>query len=89
VSTHHIAGGTANFFADVQRCYERFDPHTPDGLRLPASTDIPTGADEFDMSRHFAAAEVRRYEWERTYRTREYIDLLLTYSGHRALPTNQ
>ncbi|GIM98067.1 hypothetical protein [Paractinoplanes toevensis] len=29
VSTHHIAGGTNAFFADAQRCYERFDPTTP------------------------------------------------------------
>jgi len=34
VATHHIAGGTWNeaFFADIQRCYERFDPSTPPEL---------------------------------------------------------
>ena len=36
--THHVAGGTSQFFVDVQECYERWDPATPPGLRL-----TPTG----------------------------------------------
>ncbi len=86
VSTHHVAGGTESFFAEVQDCYERFDPATPPCLRLTASADIPKDSAEIDRSRRFGPVEFRRYEWEQTYRTEEYLDLLLTYSGHRALP---
>ncbi|MPZ81561.1 MAG: methyltransferase domain-containing protein [Actinophytocola sp.] len=86
VSTHHVAGGTEPFFAEVQRCYERFDPDTPPGLRLSRSDGIPTDSTEFDRSGRFGPVRFRRYEWEQTYRSREYEDLLLTYSGHRALP---
>ena len=38
-----------------------------------------------DRSGRFGPATFRRYEWEATYSTAEYIDLLLTYSGHLAL----
>lgn len=86
VSTHHVAGGTEPFFAQVQECYERFDPGTPAGLRLAPSGEIPIDATEFDDSRRFGPVGFRRYEWEQAYDTQEYIDLLLTYSGHRALP---
>jgi SAM-dependent methyltransferase len=83
ITTHHVAGGSERFFTDVQRCYERFDPATPPGLRLSAAADVPT---TFDESDRFGPPRFRRWEWELDYSTTEYIDLLLTYSGHRALP---
>jgi SAM-dependent methyltransferase len=86
VETHHIAGGTEDFFVDVQECYERHDPATPPGLRLLTAAQVPAETDELSTSGRFGAATIRRYEWECAYRTAEYIDLLSTYSGHRALP---
>ncbi|RJQ76015.1 class I SAM-dependent methyltransferase [Pseudonocardiaceae bacterium YIM PH 21723] len=83
ISSRHILGGTVDFFHRVQECYERWDPATPPGLRLrPAAAHVP----EFDASDRFVPAEFRRYEWEVAYTTAEYLDLLLTYSGHLALP---
>ena len=38
-----------------------------------------------DRSGRFGPAVFRRYEWEVAYSTAQYIDTLLTYSGHRAL----
>lgn len=32
------------------------------------------------------APEFHRYEWEQAYDTEAYVDLLLTYSNHIALP---
>ncbi|HEX8870258.1 MAG TPA: class I SAM-dependent methyltransferase [Lentzea sp.] len=83
ISTHHIAGGTEQFFVDVQECYERWDPSTPPNLRLSPADDIPF---EFDESDLFGAPEFFRYEWEQAYDTEAYVDLLLTYSNHIALP---
>src|SRR6266542_2001730 len=40
IATHHIAGGTEDFFAAVQACYERWDPATPPGLRLPTARPL-------------------------------------------------
>jgi SAM-dependent methyltransferase len=85
VSTHHIAGGTNAFFADAQRCYERFDPTTPPGMRLTSDDETPEEAAEFDRSARFGPVEFRRYEWQQTYTAPEYLNLLMTYSGNRAM----
>lgn len=88
VRTQHVRGGTEDFFAEAQGCYERFDPATEPGLRLPAAADVD-GSDhavEVARSRRFGPTLFRRYERDLTYTTAEYLDLLLTYSGHRALP---
>ncbi|MDQ1644958.1 MAG: hypothetical protein QOJ50_1142 [Cryptosporangiaceae bacterium] len=89
VATHHIAGGTEVFFREVQGLYERFDPATPPGLRLRPARDIPEDDRELASSDRFGPASFSRYEWELQYSTAEYLDLLLTYSGHRALPQAQ
>jgi SAM-dependent methyltransferase len=85
IATHHVAGGSTEFFVKVQACYERWDPATPSGLRLPPAHEIPLSSAELDRSGRFDAAVFRRYEWEVAYSTIEYRDLLLTYSGHVAL----
>ena len=85
VDTDHGAGGTEQFFVDVQDCYERWDPKTEPGLRLPAAADVETNVDEVARSGRFGPVTVRRYEWEQMYSTSAYRDLLLTYSGHLAL----
>ncbi len=89
VGTHHIAGGTAAFFAEAQLCYERYDPATPPGLRLESAEEIPRDDRELADSDHFGPATFHRYEWESSYSTADYLDLLMTYSGHRALPEAQ
>jgi SAM-dependent methyltransferase len=85
IDTHHVAGGSADFFVEVQDCYERWDPATPAGLRLSRADDIPSSSEELDRSGRFGATAFRRYEWEVTYSTADYCDLLRTYSGHLAL----
>ncbi|MEV6848795.1 class I SAM-dependent methyltransferase [Actinoplanes sp. NPDC051411] len=85
VSTHHVAGGTDAFFAAAQRCYECFDPTTPPGLRLSTGDEIPDETAEFEQSARFGPVEFRRYRWTRSYTSPEYLDLLMTYSGHRAM----
>ncbi|AEM84447.1 class I SAM-dependent methyltransferase [Streptomyces violaceusniger] len=88
VATQHVAGGSEEFFVEVQDCYERFDPATPPGLRLPAAADVDTSdhADEVARSGRFGPVDFRRYEWDLTYTTAEYLAVLRTYSGHRSLP---
>jgi SAM-dependent methyltransferase len=86
ISTHHIAGGNEAFFVDTQTCYEHWDPDTPPGLRLSRSIDIPYDVGDLANSVEFAPPRFYRYEWEQAYTAAEYRTLLLTYSGHRALP---
>jgi SAM-dependent methyltransferase len=89
ISTHHVAPGTEQFFADVQDCYERFDPATPKGLRLEPADAIPRDGAEIERSGRFGEPRFARWEWEATYTRDQYLDLLLTYSGHRVLPARE
>jgi SAM-dependent methyltransferase len=88
VRTQHVQGGTEQFFVDVQRCYERFDPDTPPGLRPPApdAVDSSDHADEVARSGRYGSTVSRRHLRDLTYTTSEYIALLQSYSNHRALP---
>ncbi|PZG44986.1 SAM-dependent methyltransferase [Spongiactinospora gelatinilytica] len=85
VATHHVLGGSVDFFHEVQACYERFDPATPPGLRLSPAAEIPYDREEVETSEGLDPPAFFRYEWELAYSTEHYIDLLRTYSGHRAL----
>jgi SAM-dependent methyltransferase len=86
VTTHHVAGGDAAFFDQAQACYERWDPETPPGgVRLPIAAEVPASSEELDRSRRFGPAVFRRYEWDHPYTTASYLEVLLTYSGHRDL----
>lgn len=85
IATHHVAGGTVGFFEEVQSCYERWVPSTPSDLRLPEAAAVASDAEELDRSGRFGPVVFRRYQWEQAYATATYLDLLRTYSGHRAL----
>ena len=85
VTTHHVKGGTVDFFNRVQRCYEAWDPATPPDLRLVEEADTASDNSELEHSEHFDDIAVRRHGRDIAYSVDEYIDVLLTYSGHRAL----
>lgn len=85
VTTHHAAGGTLDFFARAQRCYERWDPDTPPDLRLRDAADIATDTGELEREPRFSNLTVHRHTQDLTYTADEYLDVLLTYSNHRAL----
>ncbi|MET7575407.1 class I SAM-dependent methyltransferase [Streptomyces sp. NPDC005492] len=85
VTTHHVAGGTQEFFDRSQRCYERWDPTTPPGFRSPTEDECVTDTGEFVRSEHFEGVRVWRGAREITYTTDEYLDVVLTYSNHLAL----
>lgn len=85
IGTHHIAGGTQAFFVECQECYERWDPSNPHGPGPPTADETPRDAEEIERSGRFESPEFRRYEWEVPYSTARYLDVLSTYSDHRAL----
>jgi SAM-dependent methyltransferase len=88
VSTEHILGGSVQLFADAMRCYQQFmDDADTTGLQ-PADA-IGKDSSEIDATGRFGPVEFRRYEWELTYTTAEYLDVLSSYSGHRALTTER
>lgn len=77
------------FFEQAQRCYERWDPSTPAGIELLASDAVPAALDEVDDASVFLPAVRRRYEQDVPYSALGYLEVLGTYSGHRALSTAQ
>lgn len=85
ITTHHVKGGTVDFFERVQRCYEQWDPATPPDLRQVDEAGTATDNSELDRSEHFDEVTVRRHARDIAYSVDEYIDVLLTYSNHRAL----
>ncbi|GAA2065732.1 class I SAM-dependent methyltransferase [Streptomyces albiaxialis] len=86
IATHHVAGGSADFFAEVQRCYERHVPGTGPGQVLPDEAEVSTDTAELRRDGLFGEASTHRYAQEIGYSRAEYLDVLRTYSGHRALP---
>lgn len=81
----HVAGGDRAFFERAQRCYEQYMPGTPPGLRLLEPEARPHEYAELDDGGLFESPILRQYAWEHTYTTREYLDVLSTYSNHQEL----
>ncbi|MGE0601061.1 MAG: class I SAM-dependent methyltransferase [Dehalococcoidia bacterium] len=83
--THHVAGGTAQFFIEVQECYEHWDPDTESGLRLVAARDITPKTYGIEEHGEFDSLEIRDYVVTLPYSTASYLDVLRTYSPMIAL----
>jgi hypothetical protein len=87
VATKHVLPeGGDRFFVDVQEDYValRATPQWADGPPPPpeAVADL-TG--EIAASGVFRNVAARRYAWDVVYTADEYVAVLETYSGHRAL----
>lgn len=85
VHTHHVSGGTLEFFEESQSCYRSFFSRSADEFHLPRSEEVPLNDAQLEGSGRFGRAISRTYAWGVTYRTSEYLDLLRTYSDHRSL----
>ena len=82
------------FFVEVQQDYEAVVPDDPDtkaGAGGPpppdALADLSDGivSAEIQASGRFGHLDARHYVWDVTYTADDYIAVLNTYSGHRAL----
>jgi SAM-dependent methyltransferase len=90
VSTKHVLPTDGDdFFVDVQEDYEAVVPDaasTKAGAGGPPAPDaVASRADEIGASGCFRDLAERRYVWDVSYTADEYIGVLNTYSGHRAL----
>lgn len=88
VATEHVLPPNGDdFFLDVQEDYEAIvpdDPATKAGGPRPPDT-IPDLSGEISASGRFRDVASRRYVWDVVYTAQGYIDVLNTYSNHRAL----
>jgi SAM-dependent methyltransferase len=85
VTTAHVRGGTVRFFGQAQECYLRWDPATDPDELFQSPAELPEITDEIDTDPRFAPAVRRRYVRDITYTADDYLAVLQTYSGHRAL----
>jgi SAM-dependent methyltransferase len=85
VTTKHVLpDGGDRFFAEVQEDYRAVTPED-DNSAPPRPDEVSDISSEIEASGCFADVAVRRYLWDVTYSSDQYIDVLDTYSGHRAL----
>ena len=68
-----------------QECYLRWDPATDPDELLQSPAELPEITDEIDTDPRFAPAVRRRYVRDISYTADDYLAVLQTYSGHRAL----
>ncbi len=81
---HVLDEGGDDFFVHVQEDYDAVTPS--DDNRPPGPPDdIGDLTVEIEASGFFRPLATRRYLWDVTYTADEYVAVLATYSGHRAL----
>ena len=75
------------FFEEVQEVYRRRVPEwsNPD-VKPTTDQRISEIGEQIRSSGFFEEPTVRRYVWQRTYSSDDYVKLMDTYSDHRALP---
>ncbi len=88
VATQHVLPADGDeFFTEVQEDYEAVVPSEEKTQAGPPPHPDAVGdlRDEIEASGLFSNVAVRRYLWDVTYTADDYIAVLDTYSGHRAL----
>lgn len=83
-TSHVLPEGGDPFWAEVQDDYREAFPDE-ESRPPPAPDEVVGMSEEPEASGYFARAAVRRYVWDVTYSAEDYIGVLETYSGHRAL----
>ena len=89
VDTKHVQreGGDA-FWVEVQDDYDAVVP-SPHNSPPPLPDEVPDLGEEIAASGRFRNVAVRRYLWDAPYDADEYIAVLDTYSGHRAMADDE
>ncbi|MEY2458598.1 MAG: hypothetical protein QOG30_428 [Acidimicrobiaceae bacterium] len=74
---------------EIQPIYERVTPHMTHEKNIAAMSNIERAVVQLGRSGRFGPCFTREFPWVGRYTTREYIDMLGTYSNHRILPDEQ
>ncbi len=87
----HIASTVdGGFFDRVQEVYRQHAPEfTEDWTGLPTADELPDRSAALADTGLFGDFTVRQYPWVAHYDAASYVDLLNTYSDHRALPADR
>ena len=86
IFTHYHPTPMSGFFHEVQSVYERVVPEWPDPGDGPDTDEvISSRRKQVEDSGRFGPVTIKKYAWTKAFTTDEYVRLLNTYSGHRAL----
>ena len=86
IATHHVQGGSRQYFVDAQECYLRFGWETQPGFVLPDRVVPDT---ELGDSGRFASVVHHQHRVDVDYTAEEYVELLRTYSPMGRLSLEQ
>jgi SAM-dependent methyltransferase len=87
ITTHHVLPEHGDdFFREVQTAYAAIGQGDPPP---PPPDAVPDSREEIEAGGSFTDVRVRRYLWSESYSADDYIALLDTYSGHRAMAPAQ
>ncbi|MEO8700685.1 MAG: class I SAM-dependent methyltransferase [Kofleriaceae bacterium] len=75
--------------AELDVAYDRWMADASDFARHEVARTRAYWLDEIDTSGYFGPVHVGAFPWHTSYATREYIDLLDTYSDHATLPADR
>ena len=83
VDTVHVSDERGDeVFARIQRHYERCDPTAVAPWEMPRVSSLEPPQIDLD---HFREPAFRAFPWAGTFTAPEYLDLLSSFSGHRAM----
>ena len=86
VRTHHVAGGSQEFFDRAQECYLRFDPEVTEPHVLPGEESLRRRrVDELEDSPLVVDVQQHLFPFEVAYDRAGFTELLSTYSGVAAM----
>ena len=89
VGSHHVLPDRGDrFWIEVQDDYDAVVPGD-NGPPPPHPDELADLGEEIERSGRFRNLGARRYVWQVRYTAAEYIAVLETYSGHRALADEQ
>lgn len=89
IETHHVNGGTSEFFRASQECYRIWDKNTVEGYVLPEPAEINDKLLAEEFSESFTPMYSRGYQWTEEYSADEYARLIRTYSDVLSMDTHK
>jgi SAM-dependent methyltransferase len=81
-AAHAFPEGFDPFFFEIQEVYDAIGESNPGEWPPPRPDEVEDDSAEIEATGLFEDIEVRRYVWETSYTSDEYIALLNTFSGH-------
>ncbi len=85
-ASHVEAPDRDPFYARIQPTYDALGMGDPSALPRPG--ELPERTSEIEASGWFDVVEVSHHDWTATYTPDEYLELLSTFSGHLAMPSD-